>query len=240
MKRPKKSEEQVALEEELKLAKRRPRDSEALTELKAALKEQGKIIKAKRTSEEDRESAQLRAAELDEEIKELEDLKEKTWLANLGTVETKLEAYRRELEDSRNAKIQALEKEIEPLQQKLDEEQYVNDCEAARRKHGLQLAAYALLAQIVTGKQIDKGVIELVVRYKDEPKCFTYEFDLTDYKLMLDEQLEIMISTIKAYRSGVDPSILFTLNPETFRGSELTEMIFNIRDLEDEDNLMAA
>lgn len=237
--RPKKSEELVNLEEILKVAKRRKKDSEDLTQLKAELKNQAKLITRKTLPEEEKEAAIAAAASLDEAIKASEAQKDKEHEEEIAAAQKAVDDYIHERDTFINATLERLNSEAEPLEEELANQQYENDCLAAKRKHGVQLAAYALLAQIVLGESIDTGVIELVVRYKDEPKTFTYEFDLSEYKLMLDEQLSIMIETIKAYKDGINPKILFRHNAETFRGSELTEMIYEVRDMS-EDELEAA
>lgn len=119
---------------------------------------------------------------------------------------------------------QELQEKITPLQEEVDRQQYFNDCEVAKKRYGLQLAAYALLFEIATGRKVQRGRVELVLRQK-EAKVKIYEFDINDLKIKVDRAIEQILKVLKAFKDGVDSEILFRLNPNTFRGQELTKLL---------------
>jgi len=119
---------------------------------------------------------------------------------------------------------QELQDKIAPLQEEVDRQQHLTDCEKAKERYGLQLAAYALLFEIATGKKVNRGKIELILRQK-KAKLKIYEFDIEDLKIKVDRAIEQIMKVLKAFKDGVDPEILFRLNPNTFRGQELTKLL---------------
>lgn len=127
--------------------------------------------------------------------------------------------------DGVNIERDELQAKINQIAPAIEQQQYQNDCIAAMHKHGLQLASYAFLYEAATGTEINWGRIEVIVKYNPIPIVRILEFPLTAYKRECALAVDLMVETIQALRSGTPARILFRLNPETFRGSELTDMV---------------
>lgn len=211
------SGEKVDGSDELKAMRQRLKELNKLSERHApdydALKENGKIVKdiqrklgLKKTTEEEKATLQVDLEEAEATQAELQ-----------GEVDKWLEGVQEERDQ--------LQAEIDRIAPDVEQRQYQSDCLAAMHKHGLQLASYAFLYEAATGQTIDWGRIEVIIKYDPIPVVKVLEFPLAVYKRECAMAVDLMVETIEALRAGTPARLLFRMNPETFRGSELTDMV---------------
>jgi hypothetical protein len=100
----------------------------------------------------------------------------------------------------------------------------ISDNDTAKAKHGPQIGSYALLAYLTTGKKVSHGEIDLLLRQKTAA-FERYTFPISQAMQEAATAIEEIVSTVKVWRDGVDASVLFRRNPESFRGSELNDIL---------------
>lgn len=231
-KKPKKDERTLALEDAIRITKRKPAKSETQKELELKIRDAKKLIKAKRTSDEDRAQAESDLAlfeqQLESEIERISSEHEKAIIE----AEADLAEYLSQREKERQEKIDTIQAKIDPLQELLDALQYENDCLAAKKKHGKQLAFYALLIMILDGIEVKYGRIELIIRHK-EPEVRVFEFSIEDEVKKLINEIDTITELIALWRSGTPSRLLFRPNPDTYIGSELMELIDSIEAMDE-------
>lgn len=197
------------LKELNKCSERNAPQSNSLVESGKVVKEIQRKLGLKKTTEEEKISLKDQLEEAEALLVELQ-----------GEVDKWLEGVQEE-RDQLQAEIDRIAPDIEKLQ-------YEADCIAAMHKYGLQLASYAFLYEAATGVSIDWGRIELIIKYEPTPVVKILEFPLHIYKRECAMTVDIMVETIQALRAGTPARLLFRMNPETFRGSELTKMVREI------------
>lgn len=214
------SGEKVEGSDELKAMKQKLKELNKLGERHApnydAFKENGKYVKEiqrklglKKTTEEEKAMLQVDLEEAEATQAELQ-----------GEIDKWLEGVQEERDQ--------LQAEIDRIAPDVEKRQYEADCLAAMHKHGLQLASYAFLYEAATGQTIDWGRIEVIIKYDPTPVVKILEFPLHIYKRECAMAVDLMVETIQALRAGTPARLLFRMNPETFRGSELTDMVRDI------------
>lgn len=214
------SGEKVEGSDELKAMRQKLKELNKLSERHAPqyndLKEAGKVVKEiqrklglKKTTEEEKAMLQVELEEAEATQAELQ-----------GEIDKWLEGVQEERDQ--------LQAEIDRIAPDVEKRQYEADCLAAMHKHGLQLASYAFLYEAATGQTIDWGRIEVIIKYDPTPVVKILEFPLHIYKRECAMAVDLMVETIQALRAGTPARLLFRMNPETFRGSELTEMVREI------------
>ncbi|MHC3995703.1 hypothetical protein ACXWTF_12835 [Thiomicrolovo sp. ZZH C-3] len=222
------------LEENLRVAKRNPSKSELQKELEASIKAARKKVDAKRTPEEDRAEAQRLIDETDPKVAAEIERIERQHEVNLKAAEDALRHYQLQREQDQADRIEQLQKEIEPLQAKVDALQYENDCEAARKRYGKQLAFYALLIMLVDGIEVKYGRIELLLR-QAVPKIRVFEFSIEKEVRELVKEIATIVELIELWRNGTPARLLFRPNRDTYIGQELMKIVDNMQVDEEDD-----
>jgi len=154
-----------------------------------------------------------------------------------GTEVTKWEDNLSIYEASKTA-IEALEAEISavnelmlPQMEIYEEDKAAADLKEAKKNHGQQLAFYALLYMIVSGKDIKKVRLENMVKAK-QPYLQVFEWELDDMVLAkAEEQIKANITRIELMLEGIDPLALFPVSNMTFIGTETVKLLEDIEDI---------
>lgn len=116
--------------------------------------------------------------------------------------------------------IENLEEVIAPLQEIYDEEKAEADLIECRKRHGQQLAFYALLYMILYGKEVKRVRIENMVK-SAVPELQVFEWELDEFELMrAEEEIQSNITLIEMVLDGEDPMVLFRLNTTSYIGDE--------------------
>lgn len=234
--KPKKDEKQIELEDLIKLAKRKPLKSDKQIDIETKIKDSKKVLTLKRSSDNDKTEAEKLLLELGLKLQKEIDNINLTHEQFISSAEHELEEYLNTIVQIQQDKIKALKIEIEPLQSKVDELQYINDCKAAKDKHGKQLAAYALLYLLVYGVCITEARVELLVRRKIKPYVKSYQFNIEEEIDLIIDEIDTILDVIALWRDGTPSRLLFRINPETFRGSDLLESIKSARQQDENAN----
>jgi len=109
-----------------------------------------------------------------------------------------------------------------------EEDKAKEDLAEAKRTHGQQLAFYAMLYMITTGKTIKRVRLENMVKVS-KPYLQVFEWELDDMALAkAEEQIRAAVTRIELMLEGIDPLVLFPLNPMSFIGSETNKLVADI------------
>lgn len=231
-KKPTKDDFEKQLEQNVKDASKKPTKSELQEALETQIKSSNKILQAKRPSDEEKAEAQgiidSCQKQLDEEIQRIETEHQ----IKMQSAQITLDNFVTSKETRRLEKIVELESFITPLREHIDRLQYHNDCLEAKKKHGKQLALYALLELLINGRKITKGRVVLMVRTKI-PRVREFTFDIQDEVNKLIAEIDDIIGLVNVWRSGVSARYLFRPNRDSFIGSELFKIIDAINITED-------
>lgn len=223
-KKPTKDDHEKQLEQNVKDASKKSPKSELQEVLENQIKASNKILNAKRPTDEEKAEAQSIIdscqSQLNDEIQRIE----KEYLINIQNAQLALDAYITSKEIERIRQIDEIESIVAPLREQINQLQYHNDCMEAKKKHGKQLAFYALLELLINGRNISKGRVILMVRTKI-PKIREFVFDIQDELNELIGELDDIIGLINLWRSGVSARFLFRPNRDTYIGSELMDLI---------------
>jgi len=123
-------------------------------------------------------------------------------------------------------KIEELDEVSKPLEEIYRDEKQQADIQAAKIAHGQQLAFYALLYMIITGKRIDRVRVENLVKSRRQPYLQVFEWDLEEFDLaQAEEEISINISLIEMALMGVDPMILFKANKTSYIGDDTNKFL---------------
>lgn len=234
-----KDDKEKQLEQNVKDANLKPSKTELQESLEFQIKESNKILKLKRPTDEEKAQAQeiIDSCEkqLDEEFKKIATEQQSA----IFTAEVQLKAYVSSIEAQAQRRIEKLELIIQPLQEDLDRRQHFNDSKIAKKKHGKQLALYALLEMLINGRKIVTGRVVLFLRNKI-PRVRVFEFNIEDEIKRLVGEISDIVELINLWRSGTPSRILFRANHDTYIGSELMNILEAIEASEDSEEEFVA
>jgi hypothetical protein len=161
-------------------------------------------------------------------FKENEDLLQHIQNQKAMLKKAKLKKTPQEEADALISQANSLDDIIIPLQKADDEAKYFAQLDVAKANYRLQLGANALAYEAQTGKTIDLLQIDYLVDTKEAQHIqYIWAFTQSE-RLFVTEALEEIDEILSAYKAGTSSKLLFTVNPESFRGAELFEQILAI------------
>jgi len=155
------------------------------------------------------------------------------WATEVTKWEDNLRIY-----ETSKEKVEALEAEISATNELMlpqvviyEEDKAAADLREAKKNHGQQLAFYALLYMIISGKDIKKVKLENMVKAK-QPYLQVFEWELDDMVLSkASEQIQANITRIELMLEGIDPLALFQISSHTYIGSETVKLLEDIEEI---------
>lgn len=130
---------------------------------------------------------------------------------------------------------------LEPLEKAYKEAKNKADLDECKKEHSEQLAYYSFLEFLKTGRRVDFLRIENTVCKKvkiggksyNKPEYQVFEWELEDEMLLeMQESLFAVIRSIELVMDGiVDPLVVWRHNKSTYYGSDLDELIDQIKEM---------
>lgn len=135
------------------------------------------------------------------------------------------------LAEGLSVKIEKLDEIISPLEEIYIADKLVADTLEAKKRHGQQLAFYALLYMITTGKNIERVRVENLVKAK-QPYLQVFEWELTDFDLAeAEEEISSNVSLIEMALDGFDPMVLFKANSTSYIGDDTNKFLEELNEI---------